>query len=81
LPVNIRKEKAMSMSVGGVKGAAPAAAPSGAEDAAPQEAINKGMTKIAMNILQSGQSYMREAMENFFKEEEPDEDDPDAEPL
>lgn len=71
----------MSMSVGGVQGTTPAQGPSGSQDGATQDAINQGMTKLALNIFQGGQSYVREAMENYFKEEEPDEDDPDAEPL
>ena len=72
----------MSMSVGGVQGPTPAQGPSGPQDSTQQDAaINEGITKIALNIFQGGQSYVREAMDNYFKEEEPDEDDPDAEPV
>lgn len=43
--------------------------------------LKKVLGQFAANTLQSGQGMMKEAMDNFFKEEEPDEDDPDAEPL
>jgi hypothetical protein len=43
--------------------------------------IQKVLGQFAANTLQAGNGMMKEAMENFFKEEEPDEDDPDAEPL
>lgn len=50
----------------------------GADDAA----IKKALGNLAANTLQSGQGMMKEAMEKFFQEDdEPDEDDPDAEPL
>lgn len=43
---------------------------------------NEVFQKVASNILNSGQGMLKEAMEKFFAEdEEPDEDDPDAEPL
>ena len=69
------------MSVGGVNGPPPATAPSETGGAVPQADIDEGINKIALNILQGGQAYVKEAMEKFFEEEEPDEDDPDAEPL
>lgn len=43
--------------------------------------MQKVLGQFAANTLNAGQGMMKEAMDNFFKEEEPDEDDPDAEPL
>ena len=44
-------------------------------------AFDKVFNQVAGNIMQGGQSMLQEAMQKFFEEEEPDEDDPDAEPL
>ncbi|HEY9109053.1 MAG TPA: hypothetical protein VIN58_20425 [Roseateles sp.] len=50
----------------------------GVDDAA----LKKVLGNFAANTLQAGQGMMKEAMEKFFQEDEdPDEDDPDAEPL
>jgi hypothetical protein len=43
--------------------------------------MQKVLGQFAANTLNAGQGMMKEAMDNFFKEEEPDEDDPDAESL
>jgi hypothetical protein len=53
----------------------------GGSGGADSGALKKALGQFAANTLQSGQGMMQEAMQNFFKEEEPDEDDPDAEPL
>lgn len=47
------------------------------------EEMQKALSQFAANTLQSGQGMMKEAMEKFFnkEDEEPDEDDPDSEPL
>lgn len=44
-------------------------------------AFDKVFNKVVTSILQGGDGMLKEAMEKFFAEEEPDEDDPDAEPL
>jgi hypothetical protein len=43
--------------------------------------LQKVLGQFAANTLNAGQGMVKEAMEKFFEEEEPDEDDPDAEPL
>ena len=61
---------------GGVPTPAPAATGSGNS-----EELKEVLGQFAANTLNAGQGMMKEAMEKFFQEEEPDEDDPDAEPL
>lgn len=54
---------------------------SGASGGANDAELQKVLGNFAANTLQAGQGMMKEAMEKFFQEEEPDEDDPDAESL
>jgi len=57
----------------------PDAVPSDGSD---KSAFDKELNKVVGNILNGGQDMLREAMQKFFEDdEEPDEDDPDAEPL
>lgn len=44
-------------------------------------AFDKVFNQVAGSIMQGGQSMLREAMQKFFEEEEPDPEDPDSEPL
>ena len=41
----------------------------------------KAFQQVVSGIFQGGQGMMKEALGKFFEEEEPDEDDPDAEPV
>ncbi|MDR7149968.1 hypothetical protein J2W49_001923 [Hydrogenophaga palleronii] len=69
---------------GGVPPSAPgvsAPATSGSAGSGNSDELNEVLTQFASNTLNAGQGMMKEAMEKFFQEEEPDEDDPDAEPL
>lgn len=43
--------------------------------------FHQTLQKVAANVLQGGNSMLQEAMQKMNEEEEPDEDDPDAEPL
>lgn len=61
----------------GASGLSGAGSSGGVDDAA----LKKALGSFAANTLQAGQGMMKEAMDKFFQEEEPDEDDPDAEPL
>jgi hypothetical protein len=42
---------------------------------------SKAFQQVVSGIFQGGQGMMKDALGKFFEEEEPDEDDPDAEPL
>jgi hypothetical protein len=53
----------------------------GASGSVDDAELKKVLGNFAANTLQAGQGMMKEAMDKFFQEEEPDEDDPDAEPL
>ena len=73
----------MSMKINGTQ---PVSSVEGSPDAQPTSgpgdpAFDKVFNQVAGNILQGGQGMLREAMQKFFEEEEPDEDDPDAESL
>jgi hypothetical protein len=77
------EETAMSMKINGTPPAPPVEGP---PDAKPtggpgDPAFDKVFNQVAAGILQGGDGMMREAMQKFFEEEEPDEDDPDAESL
>jgi hypothetical protein len=82
------EETAMSMKVSGTQPVAPVESvpenetkPASGPMGPGNPEFDKVFNKVAMNILQGGDGMMREAMQKFFEEEEPDEDDPDAEPL
>lgn len=65
----------------GTSGASGASGAGGSTGGAGSDELKSVLGKFASNTLNAGNGMMKEAMENFFKEEEPDEDDPDAEPL
>lgn len=54
---------------------------SGSTGGASSDELKTVLGQFASNTLNAGNGMMKEAMEKFFQEEEPDEDDPDAEPL
>lgn len=62
-------------------GGAPAPVSGGGGGGGSSAEMKEILGQFAVNTFNSGQGMMKQAMENFFKEEEPDEDDPDAEPL
>ena len=62
---------------GGASGTGASLGSGGADNAEMQKVLGQ----FAANTLNAGQGMMKEAMDKFFQEEEPDEDDPDAEPL
>ncbi len=71
--------------VNGVGGPSPSS-PSGppvppAGDGGGDITQTKAFQQVVSGIFQGGQGMMKEALGKFFEEEEPDEDDPDAEPL
>lgn len=53
-------------------------APSGGQG---DPAFDKALNQVVGNLMQGGSSMMRDAMQKFFEEEEPDPEDPDSEPL
>jgi hypothetical protein len=68
----------MNPPAGGGSGVSGPGTKGGADDGE----LQKVLGNFAANTLQAGQGMMKEAMEKFFQEDdEPDEDDPDAEPL
>jgi hypothetical protein len=76
------------MSVNGVNGVGgPGPSPSSSPPAPPGDdgggdiTKSKAFQQVVSGIFQGGQGMMKDALGKFFEEEEPDEDDPDAEPL
>jgi hypothetical protein len=69
------------MPTSGTSGASGASGAGGSTGGAGSDELKSVLEQFASNTLNAGSGMMKEAMENFFKEEEPDEDDPDAEPL
>jgi hypothetical protein len=65
----------------GTSGASGASGASGSAGGAGSDELKTVLGQFASNTLNAGNGMMKEAMEKFFQEEEPDEDDPDAEPL
>lgn len=75
---NLIKSYMSPPAAGGASGVPGPVASGGANDGE----LQKVLGQFAANTLQSGQGMLQQAMEKFFAEdEEPDEDDPDAEPL
>lgn len=65
----------------GTSGTSGASGASGSTGGAGSDELKTVLGQFASNTLNAGNGMMKEAMEKFFQEEEPDEDDPDAEPL
>jgi hypothetical protein len=69
------------LSTSGTSGTSGPSGASGSTGGAGGDELKTALGQFASNTLNAGSGMMKEAMEKFFKEEEPDEDDPDAEPL